>query len=56
MVKKVYRIGITVGEYDVDGFWNVKDTNEMSSTKEQLKESLKKLFNNCNTYIEERLV
>jgi len=56
MVKKVYRVGVIVGEFDADGFWNVKETNEMASTKQQLEESLDKLTKTCKDYIKERLV
>lgn len=52
----VYRIGLVIEEYNIDiGFWNRYYPMETARNKKQLKESLKKFFNDCIKYIDERL-
>jgi len=55
MREHIYRAQITIQELDTDGFWSVFDSIEMANTKDQLIESLEKIFNNCKEYIVERL-
>ena len=53
---KIYRVSITVQEFDTDGFWDVKTTLEIAQNKEQLEESLENIYNKTKEYIEKRLV
>lgn len=53
--KHLYRIGLVIEDYNIDlGFWNVYYPMEAAKNKKQLKESLKKFFDDCNKYIDER--
>lgn len=54
MKNKIYRLGIIIEGYD-NGFWNIYYPMEVATGKEQLKKSLKKFFNDCIKYIDERL-
>ena len=54
--KRLYRIGLVIEEYNLDiGFWNIYYPMEAAKSKKQLKESLKKFFDDCVKYIDERL-
>lgn len=53
---KIYRVSITVQEFDTDGFWDVKTTLEIAQSKEQLEESLENIYSKTKEYIEKRLI
>lgn len=53
---KIYRVSITVQEFDNDGFWDVKTTLEIAQSKEQLEESLENIYNKTKEYVEKRLI
>ena len=52
---KIYRVSITVQEFETDGFWDIKTTLEICQSKEQLKESLENIYSKTKEYIEKRL-
>ena len=53
---KIYRVSITVQEFDHDGFWDVITSLQIAQSKEQLKESLENIYSKTKEYIEKRLV
>ena len=55
MVDEIYRINISVQQFETDGFWDLSNSIEMGKTKNQLIESLDKCYKNAKDYIEKRL-